>query len=76
MMIVVAVQGDQLSYMLEGGDPAMAVQVLTAAAQAITQKLAAEGQAAPSAPPVPPRPSLYLPNGHGRVPPMSPGGQQ
>lgn len=75
MICVTVVNGDQLQYMVEGGDETQAVQLLVAAAQALTQKLAAEGK--PIAPPVsrvPPRPALYLPNGHGHVPGRPPGG--
>lgn len=67
MMAVVCVQGDQMNFMLEGCDLATAAQMMDAAATAIRGKLAAEGQPAPP-PKVPPRPPIYLPNGHGHIP--------
>lgn len=69
MIAVVSVQGDQMSLMLEGCDPATAAEMLEKAAQAIRDKIAAEGMPAP-APKVAPRPPLYLPNGHGKLPPL------
>lgn len=76
MIAVVSVKGDQMNFMLEGCDLATAAQMMTAAAAAIHEKLAAEGQPVAPAPPVPRRPPLYLPNGHGHVPPLPPGGMQ
>lgn len=77
MMAVVCVQGDEMNFMLEGCDLATAAQMMNAAANAIRDKLAAEGQPVPrAAPVVPPRPPLYLPNGHGHIPPIPPGSMQ
>ena len=74
MIVVVGVQGDQMNYMIDGCDGATAVKMLTACAQAITERMAAEGAPAqaPAATPPVPRPRIYLPNGH-IPPPMAPG---
>ena len=73
MMIVVGVQENQMHYMMDGCDPTTAVQMLTACAQAITERIA-EGTApeAPAAKPQAPRPRMYLPNGHNPIPPPIP----
>jgi hypothetical protein len=75
MMVCVVVQGDQMSYIVDGTDAATAAKMLTAAAQAITERIATETAAAPPARPAAPRPHLYLPNGHGHIPPIQPPGQ-
>jgi hypothetical protein len=63
MMAVIAVQGDQLNFMIEGCDLATAAQMMDAAAKAIRDKLANEK-------PAPAASRLYLPNG--QVPPLPP----
>lgn len=70
MIAVIALQEGQMSLMLEGCSPAQAAEMCEAAAQAIRDKIAAEG-GPPAPPPAPPKPQLYLPTG-GFMPPVPP----
>jgi hypothetical protein len=71
MMVVIALQDGQLTMMPEGFESEQQIaELCESAGKAIRAKIAAEAG--------PPKPQLYLPNGHGPggIVPPPPGGMQ